>query len=74
MTDTAHAQRVAAWEDNDGQHPDAYQFKMAFRDAVLAAMDTCSEENHMPKVIDADLPALFRALDELSNALWYRSF
>lgn len=68
-----HTKRVAEWEANDRQHPDHYKFKMAFRDSILAAMDETADEHGMTKVLDADLPALFRALDPLAEKLWLRA-
>lgn len=55
-------------------HPDHYEFRQAFRDAVLAAMDEVSKEHNMPLVTDADLPALFRALDPLAERLFIRRY
>jgi hypothetical protein len=69
---TDHQNRVAAWEANDRQHPDHYKFKMAFRDTVLASMDDASDEHSMTKVLDKDLPELFKTLDAIAEKLWLR--
>lgn len=72
MTHAQHQANVAAWIANDCQHPDHYNFKMAFRDSVLAAMDAAADEHGMTKVLDKDLPELFRAIDPLAEKLWLR--
>ncbi len=72
----ANKDRVAAILARTGgeiMHPDHYDFREAFRNAVLAAMDECSDEHEFTKVLDADLPELFKALDPLAEKLWLRS-
>jgi hypothetical protein len=71
----AHRERIAAIRaehGGEGIHPDHYAFRMALRDAVLAAMDSCADEHGMTRPLDRDLPALFRTLDPLAESLWLR--
>ena len=71
----AHLARITeirARTGNEDLHPDHYDFRQALRDQVLAAMDECAEEHSMTKVLDRDLPALFRAIDPLAERLWLR--
>jgi len=71
----AHQQRTNAILARTGGeiiHPDHYDFKMAFRDSVLAAMDASCNEHHMARVNDADLPELFVAIDALAERLVLR--
>lgn len=71
----AHGERIAdtlARTGGEAMHPDHYDFRQSFRDAVLAAMDRAADEHNMPHPTDADLPALFRALDPLAETLWLR--
>lgn len=71
----ARGEQVAAIRARTGgedMNPDHYDFRMALRDAVLAAMDECAEQHGMTKPKDEDLPALFRCLDPLAEKLWLR--
>ena len=71
----AHSERIAknrARTDGEQMHVDHYDFRQDFRDMVLSAMDEACERNGMPKVMDKDLPNLFRALDPLAERLWLR--
>lgn len=71
----AHQERTAKVLERTGGetiHPDHYAFRQDFRDSVLEAMDQSSDRHSMPRVIDADLPALFRAIDTLAEKLWLR--
>lgn len=73
----AHREHIAKVLERTGgeiMHPDHYDLRMTLRDAVLEAMDAaCDEQGIQNKVLDKDLPALFVALDALSEKLFLRS-
>jgi hypothetical protein len=54
-------------------HPDHYDIREAIRLAVLHAIDETTEELAKPKMSDAELPALFRALDAISERIFLKS-
>lgn len=71
----AHEERTAKILSETGGeiiHPDEHNFREAFREYVLKAMDDCSFDNEFPKVQDKDLPDLFIALDDLAEKLFLR--
>lgn len=71
----AHQERAAKILSRTGgevMHPDHYDFREQFRDAVLAAMDESADVHSMPRVTDGDLPELLRAIDKQAERLWLR--
>lgn len=67
-----HIAKVLARTGGEIMHPDHYDFRQDFRDAVLEAMDEASDKHSMPRVLDADLSELFRTIDALAERLWLR--
>lgn len=67
-----HIAKVLEGTGGEVMHPDHHEIREAVRNAVLEALDGVSEEHGAPKVKDADLPALFRTLDHLSERLFLR--
>jgi hypothetical protein len=71
----AHKERVAAILQRTGgevMHPDHYDIREAIRLAVLHAIDDTTAELGKPKMSDAELPALFRALDAISERIFLK--
>lgn len=53
-------------------HPDHYDLREAIRTAVLRAIDeACAEQLAYP-MSDAELPALFRALDPIAERVFLK--
>lgn len=50
-------------------HPDHAELREAVRVAVLAALDAVAAERGIAKASDAELPALFRALDPIAERM-----
>lgn len=44
-----------------------------FRDETLKAMDFCSDDHCLGKVLDSDLPELFKAIDALAERIFKRA-
>lgn len=54
-------------------HPDHAELREAVRVAVLAALDAVAAERGIAKASDAELPALFRALDPIAQRMFLAS-
>jgi hypothetical protein len=52
--------------------PQAADFRGFLRDAVCTAIDQTVEEHGAGKLLDKDLPELFRCLDALAEKLFLR--
>lgn len=75
MTDLAHqarTQNVLARTGGEIIHPDHYDIREAIRLAVLEAIDATTKELGKPKMGDAELPALFRALDQIAERVFLK--
>lgn len=72
----AHKERIAnvlARTGGEVMHPDHYDLREAVRLAVIDAIDAVSAERGIPTFSDGDLPALFRALDAISEKVFLKS-
>ena len=72
----AHQDRikqVRARTGGEDMHPDHYDLREDIRTSVLAAFDAVSEDRGVPKVSDAELPNLFRAIDAIAERLFLKS-
>jgi hypothetical protein len=70
-----HRERIAATLARTGgevMHPDHYDLREAIRLAVLHAIDETTKERGAPRMPDGDLPALFRALDAISERIFLK--
>lgn len=63
------AQRFVA-TGGEVMHPDHHDLREAIRKAVLLALDEVAAEHGIPKANDAELPALFRALDPIAERMF----
>lgn len=71
----AHQERVAKILSRTGGeiiHPDHYDIREAIRLAVLRAIDETTADLGQPKMSDAELPALFKTLDALSERVFLK--
>jgi hypothetical protein len=66
-------QAILARTGGEIMHPDHYDMREAFRLGILEAIDAISEENGYPRMSDAELPTLFKALDGISERLFLKS-
>lgn len=72
----AHQEHIASVLARTGGeiiHPDHYDLREAIRLAVLAVIDSVCEEQNAPKMSDGELPALFRATDEIAERVFLKS-
>jgi hypothetical protein len=72
----AHQDRIVTVLSRTGGeviHPDHYDIREAIRLAVLHAIDDATNDLGKPKMSDAELPALFRALDAISERVFLKS-
>lgn len=75
-TRLAHQEHVAATLARTGGeviHPDHYDLREAIRIAVVAAIDETTDDLSKPAMSDGELPALFRALDRISERIFLKS-
>lgn len=71
-----HRERIAAQLRETGgeqMYPDHYAVREAIRNAVLVAIDEVTSEREIPRMSDAELPDLFRALDAIANRVFLKS-
>jgi hypothetical protein len=71
----AHREHVACVLARTGGeviHPDHYDLREAIRLAVLHAIDATTAELGKLKMCDGELPALFRALDAISERVFLK--
>ncbi len=71
----AHKDRITAALARTGgeiMHPDHYDLREAIRLAVLGAIDNTTDGLGKPKMSDAELPALFRALDGIAERVFLK--
>jgi hypothetical protein len=72
----AHRERTAAVLARTGGeviHPDHYDLREAIRLAVLHAIDEVAAERGVETASDAELPALFRTLDAITERVFLKS-
>jgi hypothetical protein len=72
----AHRERTRkdhARTGGEAMHPDHYDLREKVRLAVLAALDEVADEAGIAKASDAELPALFRALDPIAERMFLAS-
>lgn len=70
-----HQERIAktlARTGGEVMHPDHYDIREAIRLAVLKAIDDATNEVGAPKISDAELPQLFKALDAISERVFLK--
>jgi hypothetical protein len=67
-----HVARVLARTGGEVMHPDHYDLREAIRLAVLRAIDDATDEMGAPKMSDAELPKLFKALDEIAERVFLK--
>lgn len=54
-------------------HPDHYDIREEMRLAVLHALDAVCAERGLRNMSDAELPALFRAIDPIAQRVFHKS-
>lgn len=72
----AHRDRVGqilARTGGEMMHPDHYDLREAIRVAVLHALDDVATDRGIGKASDAELPALFRTLDAITQRMFLAS-
>ena len=67
-----HIARVLVRTGGEVMHPDHYDLREAIRLAVLRAIDEATDEVGAPKMSDAELPKLFKALDEIAERVFLK--
>lgn len=65
--------RVAVWESQDRLNAAHYELREEIRCAVLRAIDEVTESRTIENMSDAELPALFRALDPIAERVFLKS-